>query len=534
MTIFALCAFGKIDVTMSSTSGEQVRIYYSGKTKEHSRFEDIFSTAPEERPGPALKKITFRLRNETVQALRVDPGSGPGTYTITRIVLYSFFGPPVVLDPAMDDLQVRTDPHSRLVATRERWTLVTDKEDPYLIFTGDIQTTNPYLKYLLPGVISLVFFFAIRGVRVRDFVCIRDISGKKPSSGHNLTSLDGLRGLAALLVLGHHIGWEPIHDMGPNGVVAFFCLSGFLLSMPFVKQPERVKDPLFVRNYFFRRLKRILPMFYLVVTASYLFQGNVADFVRTILFLQGNGIWWTILQEVYFYTLLPLFMFAGYFVFRGNRLWAALFFLCVAVALNGGHIKLFPVYGYDTLMKLHVGIFLCGMVMCYLYHYLASVGKPALLQKIADNHLVGIVLLTGFLGSQYLHHYLVVGLTRHQDSGWVYHGNYSVFVALFILFLTLSKKNILVRLLSLFPLRAIGVVGYSFYLLHVYGMKSAIIVCNHYLGINSPKIVIFLVATLLTYLMSAVTYTYIERPFFYRDADIPDSRTATTCSCSSG
>src|ERR1700744_2002716 len=97
------------------------------------------------------------------------------------------------------------------------------------------------------------------------------------STGKHFDVLDGLRGMAILLVVSFHTLYtNPAHGFaarlagyfisaGWMGVPIFFVLSGFLISFPFFK--ARKTDPNFwsQRGYAPRRIAKILPPFYLSI-----------------------------------------------------------------------------------------------------------------------------------------------------------------------------------------------------------------------------------------------------------------------------
>ncbi|MBK9055180.1 MAG: acyltransferase [Chloroflexi bacterium] len=76
-----------------------------------------------------------------------------------------------------------------------------------------------------------------------------------------MDSLDGLRGLAVLLViLGHTSNREAYFfpganfaGMGKSGVFLFFILSSFLLTYPFLEKGEEARSKNFLLNYAIRR-----------------------------------------------------------------------------------------------------------------------------------------------------------------------------------------------------------------------------------------------------------------------------------------
>jgi len=92
----------------------------------------------------------------------------------------------------------------------------------------------------------------------------------------HLPSLDGLRAVAAFTVVGYHFGWE--WSPGGLGVLAFFVLSGFLITWLLLEEEER-HGSISLKRFYTRRSLRIFPAFYaywfLLVAAWLLFQKRV-------------------------------------------------------------------------------------------------------------------------------------------------------------------------------------------------------------------------------------------------------------------
>jgi peptidoglycan/LPS O-acetylase OafA/YrhL len=99
----------------------------------------------------------------------------------------------------------------------------------------------------------------------------------QPEPHHN-PALDGIRGLAILCVLGHHLIYINNEASGPVyvwsrafidslwcGVDIFFALSGFLITGILVRT---LSAPGYFRNFYGRRTLRIFPLYYLVVLVS--------------------------------------------------------------------------------------------------------------------------------------------------------------------------------------------------------------------------------------------------------------------------
>ncbi len=82
--------------------------------------------------------------------------------------------------------------------------------------------------------------------------------------GHQ-PGLDGVRGVAILLVLGQHAPTRPLID-GFVGVTVFFCLSGYLITTLLVG--ELLTDSIDVRAFYRRRAARLYPGLVTVVAAT--------------------------------------------------------------------------------------------------------------------------------------------------------------------------------------------------------------------------------------------------------------------------
>jgi peptidoglycan/LPS O-acetylase OafA/YrhL len=80
-----------------------------------------------------------------------------------------------------------------------------------------------------------------------------------------IPSLDGLRAVAVLLVIFHHLH-VPFFPEG-RGVLTFFVLSGFLITWMMLQESERTGD-VSIRNFYIRRVLRIFPAFYVFLILS--------------------------------------------------------------------------------------------------------------------------------------------------------------------------------------------------------------------------------------------------------------------------
>ena len=174
---------------------------------------------------------------------------------------------------------------------------------------------------------------------------------------HKNVALDELRILAALMVLGVHtgqkVGLGDAAAVGAQGVQLFFVLSGYLAAASLSRHPELLP-------YYQRRIRRILPLYWLVLVLRWLFDAvrylaagaSAAQlfgpggpcgpgYLRYFVFLQmwlpsdnwmlwnNRNVLWTMSAFAFFYLLAP-------WLYRlCKRFWGALALLVVCLAVKG-------------------------------------------------------------------------------------------------------------------------------------------------------------------------------------------------------
>lgn len=236
---FCLHSYNKITLYHNDSLDKSIKIYFTAGIN-NKLFTEKFSQQTEStKEVNGTYQTSLHLNNKIIKTLRIDPGTVPGIYEINSIKLHSFFGPPVILSPADSSLSSVSDSSSSLSVQSDKWILNSQGDDPYLIITGHFKTQNNYLLVFPPLCWSLFVYFLIGKIDLKNTLLYHDSKYKKPSSGLNFAALDGLRGFAALLVIADHTGLPGFDNLAPEGVILFFCLSGFLLTMPFATQPER-------------------------------------------------------------------------------------------------------------------------------------------------------------------------------------------------------------------------------------------------------------------------------------------------------
>jgi peptidoglycan/LPS O-acetylase OafA/YrhL len=206
--------------------------------------------------------------------------------------------------------------------------------------------------------------------------------------------LDGLRGVAVLLVLWYHvweISWLPapaewlqfVPATGFVGVHLFFFLSGFVISYPFVRAAQGERAAPSWRAFAWRRFIKIVPSYALSIVIAYALgyaqrQPNAStlpDLVSHALFVHTwftdrygtiNGVLWTLAVEVEFYCVFPLL----WWCFR-RRPWmtaAAMIVAAWAWRATLAHCCYATTFtDYEENLPGYLDIFAFGMIAAYVF-----------------------------------------------------------------------------------------------------------------------------------------------------------------------
>ncbi len=157
--------------------------------------------------------------------------------------------------------------------------------------------------------------------------------------------LDGVRGVAVLLVLWAHLPRAPLGDFlkelsiliqpAYSGVDLFFVLSGFLITR--ILLATRRADGA-IGNFVIRRALRIFPAYYIVIAVLAFYDPG--DYIIWSAFYVSNFVFswdfspnplrhtWSLSVEEHFYLVWPLVVLTGSVV---RTKWLAIVFACVAV-----------------------------------------------------------------------------------------------------------------------------------------------------------------------------------------------------------
>lgn len=338
----------------------------------------------------------------------------------------------------------------------------------------------------------------------------------------NMRPMEGLRGFAVFLVFLVHYStlvqpWihssnllifaKGIHTIGNSGVDLFFVLSGYLIYGSLLSRPQRFSA------FMWRRVERIYPTF-LVVLATYILLSLVFPaesklplsfwhacvyVVQNVLLLPGIfpitpiiTVAWSLSYEMFFYLVIPLAVWglrlrhqspaARSVLFAG-----AAFVTCLVATVYGGPVR--------------VIMFIAGMLLSEAMTSWKSQAPGAA---------IGASML--FVG---------LAATCLPIDGP--NGQVIKIAVLFIAFFVLCfscfghPQGWLALAFTWTPLRWLGNMSYSYYLLHGLALKALFFVLPHVFPASQGTAwhfwLLLPVAFAFTLFPSAILFLWIERPF---------------------
>jgi len=334
------------------------------------------------------------------------------------------------------------------------------------------------------------------------------------------SSLDGLRALAALgVIIAHFFTVKNIPEfpvvarfsaLGGTGVSLFFVLSGFVITRILLHSRNGQN---YFMSFYVRRILRIFPLYIVSLLCYYYipylleivdsyppfsqqiyFWTYLQNFARTFNWPSaGPTHFWSLSVEEHFYFLWPAIIYFAY-----QREINTLFYFSFSLLL-------FPlVLRYIMLSKgLEIDVFTFTR-----------------LDQLTLGGILAILELKGYLNKKYFKQYLIVfasgvlliiltsvlnefgkDLFKHNAFGICYFG-------LIALVVVSSSRSVVTKVLCLPVMQYLGKISYGLYVWHSFASQLVnIYLRTDYVLIN------FVFLLLLTILISAVSFKFLETPF---------------------
>lgn len=365
--------------------------------------------------------------------------------------------------------------------------------------------------------------------------------------GKHNPALDGLRGIAILLVMWFHtscyasgqcFSFQPIDDpltgwehnyyilslLGQTGVDLFFVISGFLITAILLDTKE---NPGRLKNFYIRRSLRIFPLYFFVLF-SYLFiyswlgssEIELKNVLTHVFYVQNwslnfpgadfalLGHTWSLAVEEQFYLIWPVLLYALLRLEKKEMIitccsliavsWLSRFYLA-----DIGHEKL----AYTSTLSRMDALILGGLVSILRSYNPDILNKNKKILLYTAVTMTGLVIaMIGYYAGQahVFHHNLIkIGLTAFSI----------LYTALLALTVINSKKSQLIKILSSHKLQKIGQISYGLYLYHVIVMLLLI----NYFGpeIDSffiRQLILLIPGSIISLILAYLSFKYFEKP----------------------
>ncbi len=332
-------------------------------------------------------------------------------------------------------------------------------------------------------------------------------------AARHLPTLDGLRAVAVLTVVVYHFGVDAVP--GDLGVSMFFVLSGFLITWLLVKERRETAN-ISLRRFYTRRVLRIFPAYYVFIAVSFAIDAlrrahwPLGLGVSALLYLVNyyNALHghpstsiahaWSLGIEEQFYLLWPALL--SVTLARGTRrVGVLLALLIVAVVAWRSLLYLglrtgaaYVYNAFDTRFdNLAVGCLLAVWVEAPRFQRVAALlGKSA----VAPILTLALLLLSRTrLGAAY-----------HYSLGFTVD---AILMAIFLVQLLQVYQSRLWCWLESPVLRHLGLLSYSLYLWHGWGLTIGRHV--RFAGVGGQ----FAAGLIVSFALASGSYYLVERPF---------------------
>jgi len=331
----------------------------------------------------------------------------------------------------------------------------------------------------------------------------------------NIPALDGLRGLAIVLVLVFH--WFPAEHWintlpnGPIGVTLFFVLSGFLITSILLDKKDKFSFSINIKNFLARRALRIFPIYYAVLcTIALLFHVNVAlntDFYAHPIpyfgyfynhLLESTQNWsdqlspyWSLAVEEQFYLFWPLII----LLIPGKKkiLWMIGSFILLGILSRY----------YLVEIQKGIGVYTLTCIDCFAWGALLAYWQK---EKVNVDHLLTRLMLP--LTIFWL--YICLNTNDKDLLKILFFRTSTSMVGMTMIYFAL-RANLWSRLLNFELLKQLGKISYGVYLYHMVVPQLFFILLSK-LRVPIPSSFGHWISCIVLIVFSILSYQLLEKP----------------------
>ena len=335
--------------------------------------------------------------------------------------------------------------------------------------------------------------------------------------------IDGLRAIAVTSVIFYHAQFifngHKFFTGGFIGVDIFFVISGYLITLILLKELVS-KGSISFRNFYERRIRRILPTLLVVILFSlpfawiYLLPSNFIEYTKSIIYSLGfgsnfyfhfssqqygaeSGLFvpllhtWSLSVEEQYYILFPLILLITFKYFKEHLLTIFFISLILSLLIADWGSKNYP---SATFYLLHTRIWelLAGSILAYFEVNLGHRSKNRILNLILPT--VGIFLI-------------LYSIIFFDDK--IFHPSFYTIpsiIGICIIIWFSNEKELITKILSSRLFVGVGLISYSLYLWHypIFAFART--------KDNDPSQYDKLEWIFLAVILSIISYIFIEKP----------------------
>jgi exopolysaccharide production protein ExoZ len=362
--------------------------------------------------------------------------------------------------------------------------------------------------------------------------------------------MEGVRGFAVLLVffVHYHSMFDPwanaerftrafssfTGNIGHSGVDLFFVLSGYLIYGLIFKKPGRYM------KFIERRIQRIYPTFlavlavYLLLSILFPAQSKLPTdpasagyyILENVLLLPGIlniqpiiTVAWSLSYEFFYYLSIPSLI-----ALLGMRRWSSFHRVLLFLVLALG----FTIYCF-IVPNTHIRLimFVSGIL---LFEAKYSYGLDKKLKPRADYWVLAL------LGATFALLYVLMTRILAEDQIFVsVYPTLLLFVSFFVFTLAcFDSQSLLSRIFSWTPLRWLGNMSYSYYLIHGLTLKGIALVALHFIAPSRAAVVAYWIGLpvffSLTLVTSTILFVLVEKRFSIQPVNTPVNESGSPAS----
>lgn len=365
---------------------------------------------------------------------------------------------------------------------------------------------------------------------------------RKTNSLAFIPEIDGLRFFAIITVVIYHLNsalsdslsfdWKAFYGLASPadtgwwivrldlGVKVFFAISGFILSMPFLKHYLAGGKKVEFRSYFIRRLLRleapfIVSLIVFFVAQVVLLNVDIVDYSQHLLaslvyshgFIYGypspiNPVTWSLETEAQFYIFIPFFLSFAFFL---RKKWVSLVVLCLTFII-GLYLRKYIFGNEMSHLTASVLVYLTNFLVGILFAWIFIIRRQYFDKKTFLFDIIGLI--------------AVFGLFMFYKPQIVIKNNFMFNLCVFVFITSVFKGKLLNWFFTRRVVFTIGGMCYTIYLIH-YGLLHFLAQKFAFhldgLGYNRQFLIFTSVSMVILAVVSIVFFITIEKPCMDKD-----------------